>query len=63
MAASLHGEYQLADVLAGEQPGQRVREGANASLEDVFAGDQPPLAQPAGQLGPGLGTAVGVVGG
>ena len=32
MAASLHGEYQLADILAGEQLGQRIREGTNASL-------------------------------
>lgn len=63
MAASLNGEYQLADVLAGEQLGQRVREGVNTSLEDVFAGDQPPLAQPVGQLGPGPGIAAGVVGG
>jgi hypothetical protein len=32
---SLHGEHQLADVLAGEQPGQGVRECVNAGLEDV----------------------------
>jgi hypothetical protein len=44
--ASRYGEYQLAGVLAGEQLGQNVREGANAALEDVFAGDQPALAQP-----------------
>ena len=35
--ASLHGEHQLADVLAGEQLRQGIREGANAALEDVFA--------------------------
>jgi hypothetical protein len=35
--ASRHGKYELADVLAGEQLGQDVREDANAPLDDVFA--------------------------
>jgi hypothetical protein len=60
--ASRHGEHQLADVLGSEQLEHDIREGADAALRDVFAGDQPALAQPPGELGRGLGVAVGVVG-
>jgi hypothetical protein len=35
--ASRHGKYELAEVLAGEQLRQDIREDANAPLDDVFA--------------------------
>jgi len=60
--ASRHGEHELADVLAGEQREQGIREGSDAALEDVFAGDQPVIAKPPGELEPRLGVAVGEVG-
>ncbi len=60
---SLHGEHQLAGVLAGEQLGQGIGECAHTARKDVFAGDQPALAQPSDELSAGLGIPVGVVGG